>query len=328
MTISIDKCILNAVKQHHRGAGSVVDPQQTKAELLAVWRAVCEVAEDNLRSGKGLVLPKFGTFSFELSKTPDPSNGRLLRGHMHHRRRPVFLLNRQLCLELNLTGRMDEGRMCAKGSVYQQQNTALRPLNFSLIASMTGVGTETQASFNWSLIMLGITNYFRSSEDVELDFGFARLLCNSNRHVTVRFQAGLAARIAAVLPEHGTPYNRNLTAPHRPFAPTAWAEADFAVTSRETVEQTAEEARTRPRTVPRWMATTDGRSTYDVSYTRPGFAHNRTVFVRRGGPGQTQQVVRPGRGAPGRSDAGALPQLTVKEVLGHHGFYTHSLMRV
>lgn len=181
-------------------------PLQPKAQMLIIWKSLCEYLSNNIRAGRSVNIKKFGAFTFDMttelpkiatrciSPKVDLATVRMERKNVHHLK-PVFVVDPAIQMHLTrYAGKEEITPAISQHSIYQKGFRGIYA-NPVPIASGACLGKEVIVSA-LNTIWLAIVDLIKYGRDIDLAFGFANVRI-TGRNLKTCFLPELSRTIGA-----------------------------------------------------------------------------------------------------------------------------------
>lgn len=179
-------------------------PLEPKAQLMIMWRALCQYLEEKLKSGKNVNIKGFGAFVFDIktdlpriaARTINPSdkieNQRKERKHIHAIE-PRFVVDPKLQYHLyHYPGKEQVEKAKSQYSIYQKgfQTIYCNPYPISAACMVSKDVVKDGLEAIWAAVI----DLIKLDHDLNMNFGFCRIVVD-DRNLKVRFRSGFASEI-------------------------------------------------------------------------------------------------------------------------------------
>ena len=184
--------------------GAGFKPLEPKAQMMIMWRALCNYLEDKLKSGKNINIRGFGAFAYDIKtdlpriaqRTINPydkiDNQRKERKHIH-KIQPRFVVDPKFQYHLyHYPGKDQVESAKSQNSIYQKGFQMIYcnpyPISAGCMVSKDVVKDGLEAF--WAAVI----DLVKQDVDVNLNFGFCRIVID-DRNLKIRFRTGFAGEI-------------------------------------------------------------------------------------------------------------------------------------
>lgn len=149
----MDKVALSDLAATKRGA-------PFNEQILAAWNGICRFMVTTLNQGKGVELPGFGVFAYQIDKLGLGNSGSL------NTRIPLFFLNKAF---------QDSNGITINNNLQLTPNVLYVPVNFAAVAAYADLSRDS-ASNSYHHFMVALSETIRRKESINLDFGIGHLV--------------------------------------------------------------------------------------------------------------------------------------------------------